>query len=155
MLQQLQFLMNLKRKTDTGNSKIMVQINRNIYYDLYCKDADTHQYLKFHSYHPSHTKRNIPFNLAKRICTIVSYPELRTEQLKVLKIYFKQHYLENRIDGGVNKSLNIPLTELRETKPKEDQNHDNIPFVVTNNPKNHNLLGSPNDSFQSWNNPII
>ena len=33
--------------------------------DLYCKITDTHQYLNFRSCHPSHTKRNIPFNLSK------------------------------------------------------------------------------------------
>ena len=129
--------MNLKRKKHTGNSKLWFKsIEIYIYSDLYCKDTDAHQSLQLHSCHPSHTKRNIPFNLAKRICTIVSYPELRTKQLKLLKIYLiKQHYLENLIDGGVNKSLNIPLTELRKTKPKKDQKPDNIPFVVTNNPK--------------------
>lgn len=111
--------------------------------DLYCKDTDTHQYLDFRSCHPSHTKRNIPFNLAKRICTIVSDPELRLKRLEELKTYLiKQHYPENLINAGINKSLNIPLTELRKTKPKEDQNPENIPFVVTHNPRNHNILGS-------------
>ena len=99
--------------------------------DLYCKDTDTQQYLDFHSCHPSHTKRNIPFYLAKRICTIVSDPELRLKRLEELKTYLiKQHYPENLINAGVNKSLKIPLTELRKTKPKEDQNLENIPFVA-------------------------
>ena len=95
----------------------MVQINRNIYSDLYCKDTDTHQYLKFHSCHPSYTKRNIPFNLEKKIYNIVSYSELRTKLLKVLKIYLiEQHYLKNLI--GVNK---LGKLGIRKTKPKVDQ----------------------------------
>ena len=40
--------------------------------DIYYKETDTNQYLDFKSCHPSHTKRSIPYKLARRICTIVS-----------------------------------------------------------------------------------
>ena len=40
--------------------------------DIYYKPTDTHQYLHFGSCHPHHTKTAIPYNLARRLCTIVS-----------------------------------------------------------------------------------
>lgn len=45
--------------------------------DLFYKKTDSHQYLIFDSCHPSHTKRNIPFNMARRICIIVVDEERR------------------------------------------------------------------------------
>ena len=42
-----------------------------IWMDIYFKPTDTHRCLPFSSNHPSHCKRNIPFTLARRICTIV------------------------------------------------------------------------------------
>ena len=120
---------------------ILIIIN----HDIIFKDKDTHQYLDFRSCHSSHAKRNIPFNLAKRICTIVCDPELRSKRLEELETYLiKQHYL---INDGVIKSLNIPLTELGETKPKENQNSRKYTFVVTHNPRNHNILGSTKRSL--------
>ena len=40
--------------------------------DMYFKSTDSKQYLNFKSCHPKHTKINIPFSLARRICTIFS-----------------------------------------------------------------------------------
>ena len=62
---------------------------------LYCKPTDTHQYLSFNSSHLSHTKRNIPFNLARGICTIVSENDTKKKRLYELKIFLKrQRYPE-------------------------------------------------------------
>ena len=49
--------------------------------DIYYKSTDTHQYLNFHSCHPSHTKRNIPYCMARRICAIVSDNHIRDLRL--------------------------------------------------------------------------
>ena len=82
--------------------------------------------------------------MANRICTsIVSDPELRLKRLEELKTYrIKQHFPENLIYAGVNKSFNISRMDLRKRKLKEDQNLEDIPFVVTHNPRNHNILRS-------------
>ena len=40
--------------------------------DIYYKDTDSKQYLLFNSCHPRHTKINIPYNLARRLRTMVS-----------------------------------------------------------------------------------
>jgi hypothetical protein len=58
------------------------QENGNIITDIYHKATDTKQYLHFKSCHPRTTKNNIPYNLARRICTIVIEPGLRKQRLK-------------------------------------------------------------------------
>ena len=116
--------------------------------DLYCKPTDTHQYLDFRSCHPSHTKRNIPFNLARRICTIVSEIDLKQKRLHELKIFLKrQHYPEGLIDVAIETASKIPINELRRTRDKDENQPGNIPFVITFNPRNHNILSSAKRFF--------
>lgn len=64
---------------------LVQQINGIIQTDIYFKPTDSRQYLHFSSYHPSHIKRNIPYNLSYRIYHIVSNPELRTRRLNDLQ----------------------------------------------------------------------
>lgn len=111
--------------------------------DLYCKPTDTHQYLDFRSCHPSHTKRNIPFNLARRICTIITDKTLRSKRLEELKIFLqRQRYPKNLINAGVKRATQIPLHVLR--NPRRSSNNRNndgkLAFVVTHNPRNRNIL---------------
>ncbi|KAK3097441.1 hypothetical protein FSP39_009676 [Pinctada imbricata] len=116
--------------------------------DLYCKPTDTHQYLDVRSCHPSHTKRNIPFNLARRICTIVSESDLKQKRLHELKIFLKrQHYPEGLIDVAIENASQIPINELRRTRDKDENQPGNIPFVITFNPRNHNILSSAKRFF--------
>ncbi|XP_062602971.1 uncharacterized protein LOC134264726 [Saccostrea cucullata] len=55
--------------------------------DIYYKATDTHQYLHFGSCHPNHTKSAIPYNLARRVCTIVSEENTRDLRLEELKSF--------------------------------------------------------------------
>ena len=50
----------------------MVRKGRALETDLYCKPADTHQYLQRASCHPWHAKQTIPFGQALRIRRIYS-----------------------------------------------------------------------------------
>ena len=59
-----------KTEADYLDIKILVKDNK-IITDLFQKPTDSQHYVPFISSHPSHTKRNIPFNLARRICTIM------------------------------------------------------------------------------------
>ena len=116
--------------------------------DLYYKPTDTHQYLSFKSCHPSHTKRNIPFNLARRICTIVSEKKLQEKRLCELKTFLKrQLYPEDLIDSAIRNALNFNINELRTTRDKQETKKENIPFVITYNPRNHNILSSAKRFF--------
>lgn len=83
--------------------------------DIYYKPTKTHQYLNFHSCHPSHMKkRNIPYFLARRICTIVVEPGRRNKRQKELESYLReQDYPNVFIQNGIQNAISIPLSELR------------------------------------------
>ena len=49
----------------------MTAKNDKIITDIYFKPTDTHNYIPFKSAHPRHTLINIPYNLARRLCTII------------------------------------------------------------------------------------
>ena len=51
--------------------------NEKSWMDIYYKPTDTHRYLTFSSNQPKHCKKNIPFTLARRICTIVGNTEAK------------------------------------------------------------------------------
>ena len=53
--------------------------------DIFYKPTDAFQYLPFTSCHPVHTKKNVAFNLARRICTIVEEQDTTRERLEDLK----------------------------------------------------------------------
>ncbi|KAK3083263.1 hypothetical protein FSP39_017901 [Pinctada imbricata] len=82
----------------------------------------------------------IPYNLARRVCTIVLESSLRDKRLEELKSFLiKQQYPEKLIDAAIIKAKNIPITELRTSEEKPEQK-DVIPFVVTHNPKNEKIF---------------
>ena len=64
------------------------------------------QYLPYTSSHPRHTKNNIPYNLARRICMIVENQDIRKRRFHDLKqILLRKQYPAEIIDYGVNKAL--------------------------------------------------
>ena len=109
--------------------------------DIFYKDTDTHQYLNFHSCHPSHTKRNIPYCLARKICTVIEDEQLREERLMELQSFLiNQHYPQSLITRGIHKAKQIPIEQLRSTRQELTTCNDKIPFVVTHNPRNCNIV---------------
>ena len=54
--------------------------------DIFYKETDSHNYVPFYSFHPRRTLTNIPYSLARRICTIVSNTGVRDTRLKELNI---------------------------------------------------------------------
>jgi hypothetical protein len=89
--------------------------------DIYYKPTDTHQYLHFGSCHPHHTKTAIPYNLARRLCTIVSDKTTRDIRLKELRNYLlKQKYPERLVDDGISKAKGYDRSAL--LSPQNRQN---------------------------------
>ena len=85
--------------------------------DIFYKTTDTHQYLNFKSCHPAHTKRNIPYNLARRICTIVTDENTKNQRLAELKTFLTaQSYPETLIISAINEAKKIPQHILRTTR---------------------------------------
>ncbi|XP_071132786.1 uncharacterized protein [Mytilus edulis] len=109
--------------------------------DIFYKGTDTHQYLDFNSCHPSHTKRNIPYCLARKICTVVEDEHLREDRLEELQSFLiKQNYPETLIERGIKMANQIPTNQLRSTCEEQSNNNDKIPFVITHNPRNFKII---------------
>ena len=119
---------------------LMIKENGKITTDIYFKDTDSKQYLNFQSCHPRHTKTSIPYNLARRICTIVSDNKTRNIRLGELTTALKRRgFPRSLIKSGIEKALSIPRQELLKTKSKQ-QNQDTIAYVSTQNPLNPELF---------------
>lgn len=120
---------------------LISKCGENITTDMYYKPTDTHQYLHFSSCHPGHTKRAIPYNLARRVCTIVSDNEKRNERLHELKAsLIKQCYPVGIIDDGIKKALALNRENL--INPPENNTSDLkiLPLVTTHNPNDINII---------------
>lgn len=115
---------------------IKIKNGNRIETDIHYKPTDSQQYLLFTSNHPKHTKTNIPFNLARRICTIVSNHQTRDTRLQELKtMLLKRQYPLLLIENGIRRAESINIQTLR--KPKQTQDTPNIlPYISTHNPKN-------------------
>ena len=70
-----------------------ILIKRNddkMWLDIYFEPTDTHRCLPFSSSHPNHCKKNIPFTLAGRICTIMENQQQKLKHLSELKENLKK-----------------------------------------------------------------
>ena len=74
--------------------------------DIFYKPTDSRQYLNFHSNHPGHVKRALPYNLKRRICTIVSNKTMQVKRLNELFQSLKKcNYPSALIEDGIKKAL--------------------------------------------------
>ena len=89
--------------------------------DVFYKATDTHQYLNFKSCHPTHTKRNIPNNLARRICTIVTDENTKDQRLEELKLFLKaKNYPKTLVLSAIREAKKILQHVLRSTREKHN-----------------------------------
>ena len=110
-------------KTEIPFVDILVKIDEDyIVTDIYRKPTDSQNDLDFTSSHPSHTKRNIPFSLCRRICTIIQPGTLRNARLDEVKHRLHLcHYPLSLINAAIDKFKTAPSSELRKTTMnKED-----------------------------------
>ena len=126
---------------------ILIKLRNNqITTDIYYKKTDTHQYLNLHSCHPSHTKRNIPYCMARRVCAIVIDEQLREVRLRELRAFLRrQKYPLGLINDSVEKAKQLSITELRTPRPKT--NSDIIPFVNTHDPGITNVFSAMKENL--------
>ena len=81
-----------------------------------------------------------PFNLARRLCTIIDERrtlEKRLEELQETLLHLD--YPINLIKKGIEEAKNIPQQTLRSNIEKENTD-DLLTFVSTNNPRNPNMF---------------
>ena len=119
---------------------LVKRIDHTIVTDIYFKITDSKQYLTFNSCHPKHTKFNVPFNLARRICTIVSDQNILILRLKELaQVLIERKYPLSIVNAGIQKALAIPRKDLLCVRTKSEANI--TPFISTHNPKNREMFG--------------
>ena len=101
--------------------------------DIYHKATGTFQYLNYTSCHPGHIKQNIPFSMARRICTIVLNPQIKETRLQELSNrLLKRNYPLHIIQDGIERAKLKPLEDLMKTKDKQEGDNKLI-FVQTCN----------------------
>ncbi|XP_065662664.1 uncharacterized protein LOC136085297 [Hydra vulgaris] len=100
---------------------VILKNNKHIKTDIFYKETNTHDYLNYNSFHPFHIKKNIPYNLAKRIIVFTS--DYATEKLRLteLKLWLKEClYPDNIIEKAFhNVKLQgpAPLKKSKEVFP--------------------------------------
>ena len=110
--------------------------------DIYYKKTDSHNYVQFFSFHPHKTLTNIPYSLARRICTIVSDPITRDKRLQELHGFLvKKQYPDSVIRNGIERAKTIDRSLLLRPKEKVAEEN-NLPFVYTFNCANPQVLDS-------------
>ena len=144
----IQFTMEVSENSLPFLDVLINKEGNKIWMNLFSKPTDSKRYVPYNLNHPKHCIKNIPFCLARRICAIVEKSNVRSAKLLELKkILVTQKCPEKIIQKGIEKALNIPLQELRSTKPK---NNDHVlPFISTYNPNNRNLFPTIKRTFDS------
>ena len=79
----------------------VTKTNLNLSIDIYYKERDTKQY----TFHPSHTKRSILYNLARQICTVVSDPNLSNVRLQLKQSLLSRGYPIKVIENGITSAV--------------------------------------------------
>ena len=94
--------------------------------DVYYKDTNTHDYLPYDSAHPESCKKNVPYNLAKRIIIFVTDPEKVELRLNELRILLKNNKYPDHIISNA-----FYNAKLQGPTPKPKKNSNNILFVAS------------------------
>jgi hypothetical protein len=102
--------------------------------DVHTKPTDAHMYLPFHSCHPRHCLRGIPYGQCirlRRICSEDDVFQHRTQELKERLV--KRGYPPALIDVAISKVTAIPRSTTL-TYKKKTTNTNRVPFIITHNP---------------------
>ena len=87
--------------------------------DIFAKETDTFNYLPFHSAHPRHVVRNIPYCLARRIRGIVSNPAKVPIRMQQMKCRLKHKKYPNKlINDAIDRAMALPRRDIIDPLPK-------------------------------------
>ncbi len=97
--------------------------------DVFVKPTDAHSYLNYHSCHPPHIVRSIPYSQALRVCRICSTTEYRDQRLADLKGFLlSREYPERLVTMSIEKALKDYESKERQQKKSP------IPLILTFDP---------------------
>ena len=86
----IKYTMDMSKSSLPFLDSMVINKGGQIQTDIYYKPTDSKQYLLYTSCHPKHTRNSIPYNLARRLKTIVSENEVLDQGLNELKKILKQ-----------------------------------------------------------------
>ena len=108
--------------------------------DIYYKPTDSKQYLLYTSCHPKHARNSIPYNLARRLKTIVSENRVLDQRLNELKNYLrKRKYPLKLVEDAVEKVKLLDRASLLRNPGQKDES-EIIQYVTTFNPFNPEIF---------------
>ena len=137
---KINFTMEQGRKVPFLDVEFTLMSDNSLSTDIFYKETDSHNYVPFYSFHPRRTLTNIPYSLARRVCTIVSDTCVRDKRLKELSTFLrKKQYPEPVIQNGIERACGIERRVLLDSQDKTEGNKD-IPFVFTHNSANPQVL---------------
>ena len=117
------------------------QFRQKLLVELYTKPTDTHNYLHFNSFHPSHTKRGGPYGQFLRVrrnCTLLSDYDKHSLYLK--EKYLQRGYPISLIEGSRIRARSQDRSALlspNRINPKTTKTDNVLPLVLTYHPSNH------------------
>ena len=105
--------------------------NDMLYTDLYTKPTDSHNYLRYDSAHPPHSKKGLPYGQflrLKRICTNDKGFEKNAEKMKNDFIY--RGYPKKSLTDSIEKCKELTRENLLAQRPKTKSNNDDTTYLV-------------------------
>ena len=133
----IQFTLEFSDKEISFLDILIKRDNSGIWMDLYHKPTGTQRCLSYSTSRSKHCLKNIPFVMARHICTIVENNPLKSKHLRDLKENFRTYgYPEKVVEIGIQRAF--LKTELRQ--PKKIENNNNLTFISTFNPNNSKIF---------------
>ena len=116
----------LVQSIDFLDVTIILYANGKLETDIHYKPTNSHQYLDYKSFHPTHIKDNIPYGLTKRILSFVSDPVRMLFRLNQLKTWLRRcNYPSQVIEQSIRNA------RLQGPAPEPVKKDDIIPFITS------------------------
>ena len=110
---------------------MVINNNGEVQTDIFYKPTDSKQYLLYTSCHPKHTRKSIPYNLARRLKTIVSDERTLHKRLQELEEFLiKRQYPLSLIEDAFQKAKSLDRSKLLNSKDIT-KGTNIIPYVTT------------------------
>ena len=120
--------------------------------ELYTKPTDTHNYLHFNSFHPSHTKRAGPYGQFLRVrrnCSLLSDYDKHSQMLK--EKYLQRGYPLGLVENSRMKARRLDRSSLinpnRNTTQKDKKADNVVPLILTYHPTNKQVQKIISDNW--------
>ena len=115
---------------------MVINNNGEVQIDIFYKPTDSKQYLLYTLCHSKHRRNSIPYNLARRLKTIVSDERTLHKRLEELEEFLiKRKYPLSLIEVAFQKAKSLDRSKLLNTKDTTEVTNI-IPYVTTFNPQN-------------------